>query len=562
MTLPRDQLEELARITDPSTGFEHFLEHHVYIEDQRYGVVKFEMWPGHRRMAQELTRHRLIVLLKARQIGMSWSLGAAYPLWLCMFQPNKKALLFSRGEDEAGELIAKIRFVHARLPEWMRVPITKNNALEIEFASMESGIQAFSSAKHSGTSYSASLVMSDEYAKQEYAEAQFAAIRPTIDMGGQFLAVSTANGPGTFHARLWHEARKGLNGFTPLFFGYDTRPERTPEWWERTKLTYPLEWQFHSEYPRNPEEAIQSSAPAVFPRVEALAPDQPLDRDRLSKLGGEDWGLLSKIRPRRGEAGLRVYQLPVKGRSYAIGADVAEGEVKGDAQAAVVLDRDSYEEVACLHGHWAVPDYARLLVALSTVYNGALLAPEANNHGNGLILEVKREQIERARQKRACKLELYHRKPLLDAQGKVSRPGKPGFLTSKATKPVIVGDLRDAILNEEVRLASPALLEELALFQQNEDESYSAPSGYHDDLVMALAIAWQMCLKPRAGPRPVARPYAIGPGAKSLGDTVEFRQGSTPLDKLLERMRASRERRGQARRPTYLRRRPLERLAW
>ena len=228
-------------------GFRFFLQTYVLIEDQQYGTIPFALWPAHARMLDALDPHQLLIVLKARQIGMSWLLGAAYPLWLAMFHPNKLAMLFSRREEDAKELIRKCRFVWARLPEWMRVPLSDDNQMALVFGRMDSRILAFPSNPEAGSSYSASYVLADEHAKQTYARQQFAAIRPTIDMGGTFVALSSANGSGTFHAQLWRSAKAGLNGFTPLFFPYDCHPRRDAQWWDDKRATF--DGQVHDQSP-------------------------------------------------------------------------------------------------------------------------------------------------------------------------------------------------------------------------------------------------------------------------------------------------------------------------
>jgi len=50
--------------------------------------------------AQLFQLHRLVIALKARQIGMTW-LCAGFALWLILFHPAATILLFSKRDDEA-----------------------------------------------------------------------------------------------------------------------------------------------------------------------------------------------------------------------------------------------------------------------------------------------------------------------------------------------------------------------------------------------------------------------------------------------------------------------------
>ncbi len=58
---------------------------------------------------------RKLVILKARQLGISW-LCLSYALWLMLFQAPATILLFSLREEEAKELLWRLRGMYERLP--------------------------------------------------------------------------------------------------------------------------------------------------------------------------------------------------------------------------------------------------------------------------------------------------------------------------------------------------------------------------------------------------------------------------------------------------------------
>ena len=76
---------------------------------------------------------------------------------------------------------------------------------------------------------------------------------------------------------------------------------------------------------------------------------------------------------------------------------------------------------------------------------------------------------------------------------------------------------------------------------------------------MALGIAWQMCLKPRARSRPKV-PYAISQQPGKFLAAQEGTTGDTPLDQLLSRLRATRARREGAGRNNFLKQRQRARM--
>jgi hypothetical protein len=52
---------------------------------------------------EQIAAYRLAVILKARQLGMSW-LTVGFGLWEMIFRPAATVLLFSRRDDEAVSL--------------------------------------------------------------------------------------------------------------------------------------------------------------------------------------------------------------------------------------------------------------------------------------------------------------------------------------------------------------------------------------------------------------------------------------------------------------------------
>ena len=109
-------------------SFRDFLEH-VKIEESQgngVGVVPFAMWPHLVEVTKLLGSERLIVWMKARQIGATWLL-AAYCVWTAMYRPSSVVLLLSQGELEAQELLRRCKVVWRLLPEHMKAALERRN---------------------------------------------------------------------------------------------------------------------------------------------------------------------------------------------------------------------------------------------------------------------------------------------------------------------------------------------------------------------------------------------------------------------------------------------------
>ena len=150
----------------------HFLERYCQVYDATARVwLPFGLWPAQRDVLIDLEQHRLTVILKARQLGLSW-LVVGWALWLMLFQPAATVLFFSKRDQEAVHLLAfRLRGMLDRLPDWLRPVLVADNDHNIELANGSVGL-AFPTT--GGRSYTASLVVVDE--------ADFAGLRPTTWM--------------------------------------------------------------------------------------------------------------------------------------------------------------------------------------------------------------------------------------------------------------------------------------------------------------------------------------------------------------------------------------------
>jgi phage terminase large subunit-like protein len=250
--------EWLTCLSDPA----YFIDTYAVIDEPQgsdVATVPFHLWPAQVDVLAQLVAEKLVVILKARQLGISW-LCCAYVLWLCLFHPGRVVLLLSKGEVEANELSRRIKVMYARLPDWMRAkaPLHKSNDSEIAWTN-ESRVQSLAATRNAGRSFTASLVLMDEFAFMQWGEEVYTAVKPTIDAGGQLIIVSTANGEGdSFHQR-WQDAEAGANHFAPIFLPWQARPGRDDAWRaaraaEAINPTADLQ-----EYPATPIEAFQNT---------------------------------------------------------------------------------------------------------------------------------------------------------------------------------------------------------------------------------------------------------------------------------------------------------------
>jgi hypothetical protein len=448
------------------------------------GTMPFRLWPAQIGVLWDFFTQRLILILKARQLGISW-LSCAFALWLCLFHPGKLVLLFSKGQGDANELLRRVKVLYERLPEWFRDSLPQvvvNNTTKFGFDN-ESTIESLPATQSAGRGRTASLVILDEAGFLQWATTLYTALKPVIDGGGQFIILSTANGIGNLFHRLWSKAKKGQNAFHCIFLPWFARPGRTLEWFLAMVAEADDPALVPQEYPATATEAFVSSGRSRFLGAWLRRIAERIDRFNRQPL--EQSKLPSNLRD---VPGLTVFELFKFGCRYVIGADVASGKEGGDYSAAVVLEvvppslwaklfgrrKPRLRQIASMHGHWEPDTFGRYLVELARAYD-AELAIERNNQGLTTLTAAR---------------DTGYRKIVCDSRGEM------GWLTDKLTKPQIVNMGAQILRDDKLELWTGAIVDELQVFSLLKDGSTGALKGYNDDYVIALLIAIHIALMP------------------------------------------------------------------
>lgn len=235
--------------------------------------LPFDLWPSQVSVLEQLETHNLIVFLKARQLGITWII-CAYAYWLCIHFPGKFVLVFSQGQLEANEIVDRIRFLHESHEDKANLPqIIADNTQRVEWSN-GSKVQSLPATKRAGRSFSASMVIFDEFAFMTFGSDLFDAAKPTIDDGGKMIIISSADGQGTKYHQFWQRSVAGINGFTPIFLAWYARPTRGPEWRnERIRESFGDESGILREYPENDLEAFSAASGQIYQGVWMNAPD-------------------------------------------------------------------------------------------------------------------------------------------------------------------------------------------------------------------------------------------------------------------------------------------------
>lgn len=257
-------------------NIEYFIDTYGHIEDRDApdGVIPYKMWAKQREDLHSIMAHKFNIILKARQLGYSW-LCCHVVAHLIVTSGNKQAIGLSKSEEEAKELVRRVAMILRFMPELVAEkgyepkgwdgPIFAAKALDIEVTYPDrtvSNFKALASSPGAGRSFTANIVMFDEWAFQGFAQEIWDGAYPTINRpnGGKFIGISTIK-----RGSLFEEIFTGDNMFNKIFTPWYADPSRDEAWYERTRRT--LGEGITAEYPATIEEALQVPGGAFFPEV-------------------------------------------------------------------------------------------------------------------------------------------------------------------------------------------------------------------------------------------------------------------------------------------------------
>lgn len=487
-TTTQEQVEWLAC----AESFGYWCDHWAQVYDASARTwLRFHLWPAQLAVADALQAERLVVMLKARQLGMSW-LTVAYGLWLMLFQPAATVLFFSKRDAEAVNLLSfRLRGIYGRLPPWMTAQaVLAENAHEFR---LTNGSAALAFPTTGGRSYTGTLAVVDEADYCDLAPL-LDAVKPTIDAGGQLVLLSTVDkaSPGSAFKRIYQAAKAGENDYRPIFLPWTARPERDAAWYAGVRRDIVARSghldSLYAEYPASDVEALAPLAADARFAAEWLDRADATGVARL--VGGTDMAggvtdgpaprfafveeLASQSSPTGASAaahpsaprlrGLAIWEGPRPGRAYVIGADPAEGNPQSDESAACVLDAYSGDQAAVWAGRFEPAVFAAGLQELGEYYSAGILV-ERNNHGHAVLLALREGGA---------------------ASVLTGLDGRPGWLSSAKGKPVAVAAGADLLRDGSPQVRDRETHRQLMALSGS---TLSAPPGDHDDRAMAWCLA-------------------------------------------------------------------------
>lgn len=187
----------------------------------------------------------------------------------------------------------------------------------------------------------------------------------------------------------------------------------------------------------------------------------------------------------------RRYRQYKNGEFYVVGVDTSWGGT--DYCAAQFLCKTSLDVPTVFHSKQLATEMTpQIHLELERIYDETKVKPVvAFERNNGGVAEIERL----ATLNRNDKYRIYTEKTGVGSTESTAESTRLGWTTSSATRPTMLSMLKEAIDNQLIRIYDKPTINEMFSFiisQTSTSWKAQAEQGAHDDLIMSLAIAWQL----------------------------------------------------------------------
>ena len=518
----------MTRTEHPSNAIppcDAFMERFFKIRTKQGTLIPFHLNEAQRRLYAVIKenfgkRPVRIVVLKSRQMGIS-TVTEGIITYNTMMSRNTDSIIIAHDSSASASIYNMTKLFVSEMPDQLRPKQKLNNARVLSFESddgkgLKSSVRV-GVANDSTRGQTYRFAHLSEVAFWDHPEEAMLSVMQCVPYDPKTLVVveSTANGFNYFYD-LWSKAESGENDFIPVFFPWYIEPTYTrpytgfelTDYEKEIKVKFSLtddqlEWRrwvianncngdekmFRQEYPCTPEEAFIVSGSSVFNNDIVLSRlktiNTPRDRGRFAydydgiNITNIRWvsdqnGCISIYTPPLFEYDENGKILLPKEVQTVIGGDTAgDGE---DYFAAHVLSKDG-TQLAVLHQKTDEDLFSKQVYCLGRYY-GSLIGIEVN------FSTFPNMELQRLKYPWIYVREKFDR-ILSDVENRF------GFRTTSLTRPIIIANLVEIVREHTEKIVDRETLQEMLSFV-NLNGKAQASEGTHDDLVMSLAIAYEV----------------------------------------------------------------------
>ena len=387
-----------------------------------------------------------------------------YLLWIANFTPNINIGIAGNKLDLAMEVLDKIKKIFTELPMWMKQGIEAWNKTYIQF---ENGTRILTSAT-SGDSfrgYSVHLLLIDEVAfvSSDKWTALEDSVFPAQDALSkkQKILISTPNGMGNQWYHLVSGAINNKNGYRYFSTDWKKIPRYNRDGTQKEPNVFKDEIiRKHGKryFAQNYELEFLGSSNTLISAY-ALKNLEPCDENIVSYNTLFD--------------GLRIFEEPIKNNHYIVGVDPNKCGIDNLAIQVLNVTELPFKQVASYNSNISYLNAPSKIFDLGRHYNNAMIIVE-NNIDNSIVDT------------------LYYQYEYDGEIYKEKNKNLLGFRTTKKTKKILLSILKKLIEENKLIIKDKKTIDELFVFVEQQNGSFSAQDGFKDDLVMALCV----CLAP------------------------------------------------------------------
>ena len=442
----------------------YFAKNYIKIVSLDEGLTQFHPYDFQEKLIRNFHENRFNICKMPRQTGKSTT-SVSYLLHYAVFNDSTNIGILANKAATARDLLGRLQTAYENLPKWMQQGIIAWNkgSLELENGSK---ILAASTSASAVRGMSFNILFLDEFAfvPNHIAESFFASVYPTITSGKntKVIMVSTPHGMNHFY-RYWHDAERGKNEYIPTDVHWSEVPGRDDVWKQQT-IANTSEQQFKVEFEC---EFLGSINTLISPAIlRNMVYDSPIAKN----------------------AGLDIYENPIKDHNYILTVDVARG-LGNDYSAFIVFDvtQFPYKVVAKYRNNEVKPMlFPNVILDVAKGYNNAYLLVEVNDIGDQVasILQYDLEY------ENLLMASMRGRAGQVVGQGFSGKKTQLGVRTTSAVKKLGCSNLKTMIEDSKLLTCDYEIISELTTFAQKHN-SFEAEEGCNDDLAMCLVLfAW------------------------------------------------------------------------
>ncbi|GAC1503201.1 MAG: hypothetical protein NVS1B10_08210 [Candidatus Saccharimonadales bacterium] len=453
------------------SNYADFVEKRLTIVNKEGKNVPFKLNPIQEAYVR-LSSNRDIIL-KARQQGFSSFILAAFTADF-LLKENSNSVVVADKSDNAIALLGRVKHYLKAYEEYTgtKIPLKYNSKYQL--------VNGANNATYTiGTAQEQDFGRSRTITNLHLSEAAFYPNLPSLLAGaaqavvpnGKLVIETTANGFNAFKT-LWDDSVLGHTAYQPLFFKASDFYDQPTLELKHKELGERL---FKQEYPETPIEAFITSGATFF------------DQSSLA------W-YLNLVKPYQTitkEQNFRRYRQWQRGEFVVVFADTAVGG--GDYCAAQFMSKTKLDVPLVYHSKSIATEMTpQLHLELERIEHETGIQPViAYERNNGGAFEMERL----ASLNRSGKYKLYTTKKNEGTNLTTIQDTKLGWDTNTATRPKMLGDLKDAVDKRLLNLYDEPTINEMFSFivaRTSSSWKAQAESGAHDDLIMSLAGVYQL----------------------------------------------------------------------